>query len=457
MKEATPGTAAEIEAPASSPGAPPERAELPGAQPQPGGAITGAAFRIPSILLEGDEPSASPSPEAVQKYSLGPGPPAEPLRGEEGELPEAYGTGRLLLIAREPHWLYAQWDLTSDQQRRLNERSAHHHLLVRLHHDAVAEQPVAEIHAQPESRHCFVPVEQAGRKYVAELGYYQSEGRWFALARSAAVTSPSDSLAEDKTVRFGTFAPEPTLPLTTAPVSAAPAQTKPPEKPSSPARVTETLKSVALPQFDWVPGFVRAVQAAARSPAPLLEMLRRTFPSSPVPGSSPASEWTPAQEHALAELVNQSEQWVDSLAVIELVRRQLGGRPQPAGPVTAMDLVQLAGEGWPAVPGGISSAPGQPSARKGFWFNVNAELVIYGATEPGATVTIGGQPIELRPDGTFSYRFSLPDGQYELPIVAAAPSGERREAHLQFRRQTRYHGEVGASEPNAKLAPPPGP
>ena len=47
---------------------------------------------------------------------------------------------------------------------------------------------------------------------------------------------------------------------------------------------------------------------------------------------------------------------------------------------------------------------------KGFWFNVNAELIIYGATEPTARVTLGGHEIKLRPDGTFSYRFSLPDG-----------------------------------------------
>src|SRR5688572_31722682 len=43
-----------------------------------------------------------------------------------------------------------------------------------------------------------------------------------------------------------------------------------------------------------------------------------------------------------------------------------------------------------------------------------------------ATVTIGGRPIRLRPDGSFSYRFSLPDGEYELPIRQRKPVTERR-------------------------------
>ncbi len=60
---------------------------------------------------------------------------------------------------------------------------------------------------------------------------------------------------------------------------------------------------------------------------------------------------------------------------------------------------------------------------KDFWFNVNAELIIYGATEPDAKVTLGGHEIKLRSDGTFSFRFALPDGKYDLPAVAVSADG----------------------------------
>jgi hypothetical protein len=85
---------------------------------------------------------------------------------------------------------------------------------------------------------------------------------------------------------------------------------------------------------------------------------------------------------------------------------------------------------------------------------VNAELVIYGATEPDARVSIGGRTIRLRPDGTFSYRFSLPDGQYALPATAVAVHGETRHAELRFQRATRYEGEVGAHPQDPTLKPP---
>jgi hypothetical protein len=82
-------------------------------------------------------------------------------------------------------------------------------------------------------------------------------------------------------------------------------------------------------------------------------------------------------------------------------------------------------------------------------------LIIYGATEPDATVTIGDRQIKLRPDGTFSFRFALPDGEYSLPAAARSADGEEtRHAHLKFKRNTAYRGEVGAHPQDKRLQPP---
>lgn len=102
----------------------------------------------------------------------------------------------------------------------------------------------------------------------------------------------------------------------------------------------------------------------------------------------------------------------------------------------------------------LSSPFGGGERRKGFWFNVNAELIIYGATEPDAEVSIGGRVIQLRRDGSFSYRFALPDGDYELPAVAvSSDKSDARAAELKFGRSTEYRGEVGAhpQDPQLKL------
>ena len=112
----------------------------------------------------------------------------------------------------------------------------------------------------------------------------------------------------------------------------------------------------------------------------------------------------------------------------------------------------------PGQPGELPSSlqPGPEVGRKkGFWFNVNAELIIYGATEPDAQVTIGGRRIRLRPDGSFSYRFALPDGDYDLPAQATSADGtDVRRAELHFSRDTNYSGDVGAHPQDDSLRIP---
>ena len=73
----------------------------------------------PAILSEGDSPAAPPISGPGQKYSLGSIPPSQNF-GAEAELPESYGTKKLFLTARDPHWLYAHWDLTREQQLKMN-------------------------------------------------------------------------------------------------------------------------------------------------------------------------------------------------------------------------------------------------------------------------------------------------------------------------------------------------
>ena len=73
-----------------------------------------------------------------------------------------------------------------------------------------------------------------------------------------------------------------------------------------------------------------------------------------------------------------------------------------------------------------------------FGFQLDAELIVYGATEPNARVTLQGQPVKLRPDGTFTIRFSLPDGRQIIPAVAVSPDGiEERTIVLAVERNTR--------------------
>lgn len=59
-------------------------------------------------------------------------------------------------------------------------------------------------------------------------------------------------------------------------------------------------------------------------------------------------------------------------------------------------------------------------------FEVDAELIVYGSTTPGASVTLAGEPVRLRPDGTFTVRMDLPDRRQVLPVVACSRDGLRQ-------------------------------
>jgi len=378
-------------------------------------------LKIPPILLEGDSPALPPATGGIQKYALGPGPPGErpgPSLGE-GVLPATYGTGRFTVTPRDPHWLYAHWDLSDEQQLHYNKLSADHHLVVLVHLDSTAVPPVTEVHVHPESRHWFIHVERAGATYVAELGYYTSKRRWVTVATAAPATTPRDSVSEDQRVQFATFGGG------------------------------AAMAAVAIPQAIQNIEPYEPLQAHLTIQTPAHPALRAHV--LPPPG-----DWTPAQERALVELLSLEQtrqQWAGSESIIELISQRAQRELRLGAMGAGHDISSPAGGEEASV---SSPLGGEQEQRKGFWFNINAELVIYGATEADARVTIGGRPIRLRPDGSFSYRFALPDGHYELAVTASSAGGDSRQAGLKFHRRTAYEGQVEAHPQDPRLKIPAG-
>jgi hypothetical protein len=398
--------------PAATPAKAPTAA--PAAPAKSGRAAKPNRLKIPPILLEGDAPAPPPVSGPGHRYELGPTPPAERFAAEV-ELPEAYGTQQLYLMARDPRWLYAHWDFSREELKWCNAKSADGHLVLRIYRDALAGEPLSQIHLHPQSRDWFVPVPDAATKYLAELGYYDTAGTWVERARSAATLTPPDTQAEDTSVRFATI---------------------PSEVP-----------------FAQLGGLVKT---ALRDHVPLAEALiqLRSQGHEELPAAAQiTSQWTPQQEKALAQVISLDQVrrvWIGSVEITELIRRQLEQQ------VSSQSAAKL---GLPASPlaalGSVSSPFGGIESQRGFWFNVNAELIIYGSTEPDAKVTVAGRPIKLRRDGSFSFRFALPDGNYALPASAqSADGGETRRAELAFSRQSQYHGEVGAHPQDKALQPP---
>jgi uncharacterized protein len=367
---------------------------------------------VPSILLEGDASEPLPASGPGEKFSLGPTPPLQNFPTAESELPEAYGTKKLFLTARDPHWLYVHWDLTRDQQLKLNAQSSDGHLVVRIYAQKIEGHPTYEIHVHPESRHWFTHVERAGNSYVAELGYYSALGKWTRVSTSSGTMTPPDAVSSETDAEFATIPFE--FPF---------------------AKLLELIKAAVCENLP----LAQALEELRRSGYPDLP---RITASTPVPAPK---NWTPQQEQALARIINIDSVrrvWMGSLEITELISRRI------AHEISSLGASQYGVSS-------LSSPFGGMAAPKNFWFNVNAELIIYGATEPDAKVTLGGHEIKLRSDGTFSFRFALPDGKYDLPAVAVSADGDdARAASLKFSRSTEYLGDVGAHPQDPALKPP---
>ena len=75
--------------------------------------------------------------------------------------------------------------------------------------------------------------------------------------------------------------------------------------------------------------------------------------------------------------------------------------------------------------------------QRSFWLVADAELIVYGATEPTASLSIGEQQIALEADGTFRVHVPFRDGEQLYPIKAVAADGEQeRSIRLEFERRT---------------------
>ena len=528
-KAAAPAPAAKTPAPkrAAKAGKKPAAGVLPEAPAKPAAkAKARPALAIPPVLLETDD---TPEPAASgpgERYALGGTPPAEPGESEPLKaLPEAYGTQRLSLTARDPHWLYASWDFTREQLRHFNSLSLSGRLTLKVFRNDRQDHPFTEVELHPESRFWFVHVSNGGARYVAHLGYYGAQKEWKVISVSGQAVTPQSGLAEAKIVQLKTIvppslpAPPPAARTTGKPPAVAsasqpaaaplalfnpppPAPLPPSEGPLTPAAPTHTpLPAPAgdapapaaqkAPQADPSPGYPAAI-----APAPSAARDAQTL------APAPAAERPPASKAATASAA-QAAAWMAAApeSVPSPVRAMSGqagqsgqrrapeaGRPvleiSPArqaalarwmnmdeitrGLAGSMEIIQLLqGKSAPGLPGApvpqagpVSSAgggfgPARP--ERDFWLNVNAELVVYGATEPGSHLTLAGRRLALRPDGSFSVRFALPDGAYELTVKAVSADGQdARAAELQFSRSTSYHGAQDAPEWNPELERPPG-
>jgi len=346
---------------------------------------------IPSRTLEAQEAVEAAKFELGQEDRTG----GSLTDVDEGlaDLPSGYGESRIVIMPRDPQWAYTYWDVPNEHKEELR-RQGGQQLALRIYDvtdinlEYQSPHSIQEYPSDELAREWYLPIPVSDRDYVVDIGYRASDGRWLVLARSAPVhvppVYPSDWI-EDQfiTVNFD-----------------------------------EDLRGKTV--LELVPPVKKIAAAAARS-----------YGSNPI-----YDEIFGMAQGAEAQRVAGS--LFGSMQQVPVHEQAISSYVFPSGvgmwAVPTVSGLTMSGVGMSGVGFSASAIPMQP---RQFWLIADAELIVYGATEPDANVTIGGRPVQLNPDGTFRFQMSFQDGLIDYPIVAVAADGEQtRSIHMKFNRET---------------------
>jgi hypothetical protein len=118
--------------------------------------------------------------------------------------PESYGVDRVRLLVRDPDWIFAYWDVSSDSMRKLvddlGERAyALSRLTLRVVDPTSGGQ--SDILLPPGARWWYIRSDAARRTYRAEIGVTLPTGDFRVLAGSNTVVTPRVGPSRDKAER----------------------------------------------------------------------------------------------------------------------------------------------------------------------------------------------------------------------------------------------------------------
>ena len=117
------------------------------------------------------------------------------------DLPRTYGCETLCLMSRDPHTLFAYWDI--DWAAALGEETPKQRAIhLRILDPAGAE--IVRVEIEPMAGNVYVTVPQGDTAYFGEIGYFAPPNTWNRLARSEVIATPADSLADSDEIDFAT-------------------------------------------------------------------------------------------------------------------------------------------------------------------------------------------------------------------------------------------------------------
>ena len=316
-----------------------------------------------------------------------------------GDLPGGYNQSTIRLMPRDPQWAYAYWDVSYQQKENLR-RQGGEQLALRLYDVTDRDSNYANSHSMQEyfcdelAREWYLPIPLSDRDYMIDIGYRCVDGRWLVLASSSSVRFP-------------------------------------------PVYQSDWHEDIFI-NIDWEQD-LRGKTSYRLPPAPITQQidLAKT--------NQDSHQLFGMGERVAGSLLHLGQHLPGSMIPEQVTSSYIF--PSGMG-MWALPTASGSGAGLLMSGSGAGFSADLIPARK-FWLIADAELIVYGATEPDASVTIAGKPIKLNPNGTFRFQMSFRDGLIDYPIVAhSADRQETRSVKMKFTRET-YE-----SEPQPSYQPP---
>ena len=122
------------------------------------------------------------------------------LRSDESGLTSSSSAPMLCLMARDPHTVFAYWDIDWTAAFR-DGGPADRKVGLRILNADGSEQA---IDIEPMAGGCYVTVETADAVYSGDIGFYQPPTTWNSVATSALISTPPENLADAADSQFAT-------------------------------------------------------------------------------------------------------------------------------------------------------------------------------------------------------------------------------------------------------------
>lgn len=327
------------------------------------------------------------------------------------DLPHSYNQTKLTLIARDPYWAYAYWEIApssiEDIRQQIRQEIDRAVYALRVYDVSYIDFNGSNANRQfdidvgSSANNWYINLWNDSASFCADLGLRCPDGRFFRLARSNFVTTPR----------------------------------------ANPSNRSEEIWMKREADKSGQPYVFGGVQRRANT--------------------APARNYRTFNHRRMSLSEDDIRVYYSRLSPLlkDIISARLAHRyakksnPGPLNVVlkggsrhnflTGKFTKKMLGASEETISGASESLPGGASEQirnRKFFFELNTELIVYGRTEPDATVLFGDKRISLRSDGTFSLRFALPDGKIPLPFTAISTDEvEKREISTKVEREkTRY-------------------